>query len=299
MTPLVNYDNNNACVHWYENITQLANQQVSDINRHRWNDIVIAHYTKSGSTGWFGVGGGIAELRKYCELEGWNEGVQKGLESLGDLPVPKLPSFRRKKIRASSGNALDIHRVYSGDLSKAWESTKREQSLTKMTYRGHVNIIIDLCANCTVSAEAMFWRGAVGCLFAKSLIQSGRHVRVIAAATADRPLDWGYGRESGYGEVTIATVIKDWNYPLELNSLFASTALAGFFRYYYFKSICALPHSVDSGLGRSTEFKVDHLNYYLDSTTCLIVENIWDKDQAISRSAQFVRQIEEGISDEG
>ena len=297
MIPLVNYENNDTCVHFYENITQLANQQVSDVNMSYWQDLVTQDYSTYRSTSWLGVPGGIPEVRKYVELDGWEAGVAKGMEALGNLPVPKLPTFRRKKVRAASGNALDIHRVYGGDLSTAWESTKREQSLTKMAFKGHVNIIVDLCANANVGAEAMFWRGAVGCLLAKSLIQSGRHVRIIAAATVENPC--GYrNRDRGYGRVTVATVIKDWNYPLELNSLFASTALAGFFRHYYFKSIMAMPKIVERGIGQAMEFKMEHLNYHIDSTTCIIVESIWNKEQALSRAEAFVKQIENGIKNE-
>jgi hypothetical protein len=295
MVPLINYENNKSVVHWFNDITSISNHPVSEANQDTWRDYILGSYEEDRSLNWFGVNNGIAGVRDAVELRGWEYGVKHGEKTLGVLPVPKLPSIKRRKTRGSSGSALDIHRVYSGDLSKAWESTRREISLNKFSNKGHVNIIIDVGGNCGTSAESMFWRGAAGSLLTKALIASGRNVRVIAVATVVGSVDTEYEKYQ-FNNLTTALVVKDFNQYLDLNSLFACTAMAGFFRYYGFKSILSQKRKCLGNLGRAVTVNVDSLDYYMDGSTSILIENIWSEYDAKQRISHLLSLVEQGKS---
>lgn len=277
----------NNTVIWFDDLTTLATASVPEHNLDVWRDYVS---NDSEGRGWWGIDGGIEAVRKTVELYGWKDGYKRGMEAIGSFKAPRLPQYKRKKVRADQGHALDIHSVMSGQLHRAWEaSEKQHQNVLSM--KGHVNILIDVSANGYVGSGSFFWRGAVGCILAKALIESGRHVRVMACDSTT-----GLGNNRCYRTINIVTVIKEFTAPLDLNRLFSMTALAGFYRYYYFKA-CIMIEDKVHGFGGAGELHAKDINHFLDDTPILVVKDIWDKKQANSKLQELSAKIEGGKYD--
>ncbi len=277
----------NCSIQYYDCFTTLANTEVYSKNMDLWHRL-ISKRSAPESRLWYGTKD-IPELRNFVELYGWSEGAKKGLEVLGDIKAPTLPSIKRKRCRGATGHTINMTSVYNGNLDKAWCTTKKQTNLGRKKASGNVNIVIDIAANCNNSAEKFFWRGAVGCVLARALQKSGRNVAIYVAARANG-IALDTSRPGGAYTQTLIK-IKEYGMPIALDFLFASSALAGFFRYYVFKSWCALPFEVESGLGRSMPPEQRLLSKFLDDKPVLLIHNIWDAEQAKSAIEKLLEQF--------
>ena len=277
----------NCSIQYYDCFTTLANIEVSAENLDLWHSLIRSR-PESENSRWYGTKN-ISELRNFVELYGWEEGAKKGLQLLGDIKAPSLPSIKRKRSRGATGHTINMTSVFNGNLDKAWSTTKKVTNSGRKKATGNVNIVIDIAANCNNSAEKFFWRGTVGCVLARALQKSGRNVAIYVCARAHRcAFDYDLpGRE--YVQTLIK--IKEYGMPLAIDFLFASSALAGFFRYYVFKSWCALPYAVESGLGRSKTPETKLLSKFLDDKPVLLIHNIWDAEQAKEAVERLLEQF--------
>ncbi len=185
-------------------------------------------------TAWYGVPG----LQKAidCLRDGWPAGKKRGdmhVERLQFPPV-RVPTVRRYRKMKEFGDEVDMQRVYSGDLDRAWES--RERSAGSMTQSPSVVIMCNTGMRSNQKADDLFWTGAVVCNMARWLVESGRSVRVISHAFATDDLNDRYKNVSYYTSV----VVKDFTSPLDEEMLFAHTALGAMHRVAIFKSRCLL-----------------------------------------------------------
>jgi hypothetical protein len=239
---------------------------------------------------WYGIANGIAGVRDACELYGWKEGVKKGLQAIGKLEVPHLPSIKRKKCKASYGASLDVSRMYSGNFEKMWNTTKREITSNNRSKKCLINLVINISSHCGISAESFFWRGALGCCLARALQDSGRKVRILSALSTQE-FTYDAGEARGAKNLTTVIEVKKFDQQVEYNTMFSMTALAGFLRYYCFKAILSVPFKVKDCLGRPSPLRVEAMDYLIDDNPTLIIENVWNAREAIEQSKKLVQEV--------
>jgi hypothetical protein len=286
---LINHENSGCTFFYFDSVSSIANVQIPEINMSNWRDTI-----RQESKSWIGIKGGHAALREAVELAGWPEGVKKGMEVFGELTAPTLPSIRRKRVYKDYGHSINMTRIYSGSAHKAWQSSKREMTNKKMSKRGLVNLVIDFSTSCSVHGDAYFWRGALGICLASALMKSGRKVRILACMSTSRMKADGAGdTKKGERNITSALLVKDFSQPIEYNTMFAVTALSGFYRHYQFKVILSVPFRVNSYLGYPDTLKVERLNPILDDNPVVVIENIWDKETALRKAQNIVQELEQ------
>ncbi len=268
--------NKNSTLQYYDCFSSLANQEVHPNNLSNWQRTSRSTSEGRSSMDWYGMPS-VPELRSALELHGWEEGAIVGEEKFGHIKAPPLPSIKRKRCKGSYGHTLNMMSIYNGNFDKAWLTSKKAPSEGRMKKTGNVNVVVDIAGSCTVSAEAFFWRGAVGVMLARALQKSGRNVRILVAGSAR-----GYTREKGAGTNYICTVVnaKDYGVPITLDSMFAMTALAGFFRYYIFKAWCSQKHVMSQGFGRPRTIDEIDLEPIVDNNPVIIVSDIWNEEHA-------------------
>lgn len=150
--------------------------------------------------------------------QGWPEGVERLMQLATREVSPS--SIRRRRERADQGAELDIHAVYRGDLSRAWTRSRRKASATARS----ISLVIDLAANCNITADQLFWRGAAALRLVSALTDAGYNVGIFGAAAGE-----GVDVEGKVNTCQIVS-IKDEDQPLDLDRLAALTAMPGFFR---------------------------------------------------------------------
>lgn len=156
---------------------------------------------------------------------------------------------KRMRKRDYFGDELDIHKVYQGQLDKAWERRQRIEVDSKMHL---VTILIDYVGNWDENATNSLWRSAVACRIAEELESAGKTVKIMVGSMTNSPMQ--YDRRKSATSI----VIKDYNQPLNLERLAAMTHL-GFFRTFGFAALCAHKYKVNSGLGYSDNIRADNL----------------------------------------
>ncbi len=173
---------------------------------------------------WFGTDGGAKEVMRMIDA-GWPEGVQKMREAFKDVQdLLKPESIKRRFQWSDNGDEFDIHRAWSGQLDTAWRRMPKRPSTAPL----HVKLIMNNSANCDVSADALFWRGAVALYLADALQEAGYHVEIIAAFPSSGVMD-----TTGNGDYLTAlptVTLKDARSPLEKNTLATALCLSGTMR---------------------------------------------------------------------
>jgi hypothetical protein len=207
---------------------------------------------------WFGCDDGITAMQKV--KDGWPEMYARLMNMWGDVrPELKLsPSTvhvrRRKRMRADYGDTLDMHRVWSGELDKAWERPERTYRLSAS--QRHAIIYIDLGTTCIEKADSVLWRSAAAILICDLLQATGRSVEIYVGAHQLYPFEdargmWG---DSGKGNsdvpqhLRMAMRVKAYTQPLHMEQLSAMVTMA-FYRTYGFLMIMANPYKTSESLG--------------------------------------------------
>jgi hypothetical protein len=170
--------------------------------------------------------------------QGWPEGVER-LMALATREINPT-SIRRRRERADQGAELDIHAVYRGDLSRAWTRSRRKASSGVR----NLSLIVDLAANCDVTADQLFWRGAAALRLTAALTDAGYNVGIFGAASGTN------ADTEGTVDYCQIVSIKDPDQPLDMDRLAALTAMPGFFRTSLFTGIvkcCDMADKVAAG----------------------------------------------------
>ena len=186
----------------------------------------------SQAQAWYGVDDLQTALR-ICDTQTWPEGLARMREELDlmvDVPIPH--SIKRRSVWGDQGDTLDIHRVYSGQLDRAWRRTVRRTRPASQS----IVIITPLTIARANHADKAFWCGAAVIKLSDVLTQAGYNVSIIgmhstaSAVSNNRAFD--------------SVVVKQAEAPLDVEALVASIAFAGFMRTKCFISINALPWRV-------------------------------------------------------
>jgi len=164
-----------------------------------------------------------------------------------------VKATKRKRIRSGHGDEIDIHKVYQGQIDKAWECRVRE---TVDSTHNFVTILIDYVGNWNENALSSLWRAATALLVVDELERAGKSVKiVIGSVTANC-----FTRTSKYASTSI--VVKDYNKQLSHERL-AAMAHLGFFRSFGFACLCATKYDVNEGLGHSCTMSDELLPLHL------------------------------------
>lgn len=213
---------------FFESLTDLDDYlKKTEFNPSGGNDIKDDYITAESSVvtrmsnkGWYGPS--FEHCLDIFESGKWIEGAERLNKLASGLALPKAKSVRRRRTRGDFGNELDIHRVYSGQLDRAWDKTVRDKTKTGTR---QITIACSVANNVSVDAGAFFWRGAAALKLADSLEDAGYRVQIIAYEGC-RGLD--EYREDDYYFSAIR--LKPFESMLDKTALAASLCLAGFFR---------------------------------------------------------------------
>lgn len=187
---------------------------------------------------WLGVGS-TQEADQYIK-EGWPEGVAKMNQALADIgnEMPKPESVRRRRVRGSFGDSVDMGAVWSGSFDTAFTHTKRRN----VDAPQNVTIAIPLGASWNVLSDDLFWRGAACIKLADLLTEAGFNVRIVAYRSSLKAFKSGAGI---YQEVEI----KQHDTPMDIDALASCLSMAAFFRHVLFKCQCVEAELVADNLG--------------------------------------------------
>tara|TARA_R110001592_G_scaffold68891_1_gene211216 strand:- start:4696 stop:5583 length:888 start_codon:yes stop_codon:yes gene_type:complete len=233
------------------------------------------------------------EVQSYFNGAGWEDGFQKGTDSIGQIEPIKLPSMKRKSRRGPVGSRLDIHQVYAGRIHEAWSVMKREGSFSNNMKKVPVTIVVDLIAGGGESSDEMFWGGAVASMLADSIAESGRPVKVIGAFKVSNLESRPKLEFKDHAYTAFVFKIKDFQEPVDVLKLFTVTALGGFFRYYGFKAMFDMPFTVKKTLGHCRSVTTEDLESVTGSENGVVlhISNVKSQNGAIKMLENFRKQM--------
>lgn len=245
-------------------------------------------------TSWFGIDdspnleASINEVRRRV-IEGWAEGAERIASMAGILP-PEARSLRRRVVHAEFGNEIDIHRVYSGQLSRAWSLPRRSlrQAVREVT------LVVPLGVKWSISAKQLFWRGAAILKMADLLQKAGYAVEIVgvcAAHNIDAP---------GKLDMIHTVQLKASSQPLDVSALAATCCMVGFVRIYCFRAVASAPAQITSAMGYYKEARLDKMvQHYIASEltgqhVITAPTDLYSQRAAEDWISESVKRIEEG-----
>lgn len=209
----------------FTSLQDLEVAEIPDINKEQAERRIF----NQDRPNWFGPKGfnTFSDVQKAVN-KGWPDGVKKARKLGKDIEVPPVKSIRRRRIRGDRGDTLDIHAVNSGAFDKAWTRRgKRETSAPPQ-----LTMAVNLTANYTIKATALYWRGAAALKLAEMLEDSGYSLEIWAFDSTSK----AFGENSS-NKNRNAYLLKESGQQIFANSLISTIGLAGFFRGYGFKAI--------------------------------------------------------------
>lgn len=224
----------------------------------------------SGDMGesWLGAKNLTQLLHEY--ENGWEAGVEQIKNIQIDVTTEQGESVKRRRIRAESGDNLDMFRVYRGDLDMAWERCQRKHKIGNRM----LNLIVNVAANYSVTSDKLFYAGACAVRAVEELELAGYSVAVYGAVSISSP-------SSGGGVVSGLYVykVKEHNESVDLNTLAIDLCRSGCFRYFGFQAIevfCdVFGKEVSSSYGRPMGINKEHLGWLgLDGNSLVISEAV-------------------------
>lgn len=253
----------------FESIVELDDTEPADINRRHFDESVV-HKWGGGDTSWWGCRGAWHGVRELV-TKGWPEGLERGRALMRELDFPPamLKSVRRRKRKADSGDSLDIHRVYQGELDKAWTQTYRDQGA--MALGQSISIVVDVCAPAMAHADQLFWNGATAAVVVDALQRSGRSCELVATF---------HTMFSHEMSVMNSVVVKPMDRVMDPELLFACTALAGFSRGYMFKAADIAPYRCPGSYGHIIRGAASP---FFSGQRIMYIDQCWDERRAKAR----------------
>lgn len=225
---------------YYDNLQEVETAPIAKINKNQWDRYmrIVCSYSGYRAQDWLGCDS-VSQVIDFV-TNGWAAGVDKGIAAQGKFAPPKIKYIRRKRKWSDQGDHIDIHRVNSGNIDRAWQRAVKTSGGSRKTGR-NVVIAVDIAGNCNVSSESLFWAGAAASVMASNLVVAGYNVAVVSYHLTS------YQGSSNVDYSHMSAMLKGFDEPLDLSRLYSTTALAGFFRYYSFRMKAAsdainLPH---------------------------------------------------------
>lgn len=179
-----------------------------------------------GDLHWLGVDS-EKEFDEVCANGVYPRGLEALDEMSGGFTPDPMPSIRRRRRWGADGDALDMGRVWSGQLDRAWSGVHRESRPST----GQVTLVVNLVASCGVPAEQIMWQGVAAIKAADQLTEAGYAVRILVGIFVLRE---GRNAKRGDNLVVLATA-KDFDQPLDKAALSVTIAMAGWWRVHALK----------------------------------------------------------------
>jgi hypothetical protein len=185
---------------------------------------------------------------------GWPELRERCIKMLNgiELDLPLFPTMsqvrRRKRIRDEQGDALDIGRVWNGQLDTAWERPVRTERNAMNTKR--ITVAFDVTANAYVSNDMAMWRAALCTLLVDSLARAGRVFEIWVVDSTASPFTWGSHMPM---KLWSAWCVKRTGDPLLLDRVCAMVSV-GFMRTAGFMAMGAGTWSPSTGFGAAMNY---------------------------------------------
>jgi len=236
---------------WFDSLEEFASKSDELVkngpNSGRWLEVLTSYRYNEVERN--GVGSQREAMRK-C-IDGWPEllpilhekvAILKQQVDLGEVEAVSVSMRRRKRTRNDYGDSLDITRVWSGQLDKAWERPVRRQVMTA-TQR-YATIFVDLAMFFDNTFEQSLWRAALAYCLVEVLTGMGINTEIWCGSShVGQFMSPSYPRKSWR-----AVRIKEYTQPLTDERL-AAMVSAGFHRTWGWKMICAQPMRVNDGFG--------------------------------------------------
>jgi hypothetical protein len=173
---------------------------------------------------WMGLEGEAkdGETAFACSTRLVKDGYRKGLDLIQKVkdkvtaPTPK--TVRRYQKWMAQGDDVEMQRIWSGNLDYAWRGTARD------TRHGpqRVRILVDAIESGGNGAAGMRWRGVAALKLSDLLTEAGYSVQVESVISC---------KDSSSSRIfKLRTIVKEYEQPLDLLTLAATTTLPAFFR---------------------------------------------------------------------
>lgn len=230
----------------FEELTKLTPEMINRKNSRLWAQL---QENRHNNTSWFGGPRTIGEMHDKV-INGWPEmrtrthlyvkQLNDTLETTEAIPID-IEHRRRKRTRGDYGDTLDIHRVWAGELDKAWERPTKKPRLT-LSER-YVTLYADLCASSGKDAFASIWRAAVAIKLVDLYTQAGYSLEVWVGNSARYAYPGSSIVSSWY-----ASRVKEYSMPVH-EERFAAMLGVGYLRAVGFAQMVAGPYGADYSLG--------------------------------------------------
>lgn len=235
-------------------------------------------------------GGGFVTLSDYLGFarRGWPEGLARMREILGELSFPRATSIKRRPVWSDEGDDVDMGRVYAGDLERAWRRTVRKNA----TAPQHLRIWTSCSYPGYTSPDKFFWRGAVACVLSDALEEAGYRVQINCHSASLGLYTERVSLLSGHRfDGFMALKLKDYDQPLLLEQVAATTAHAGFLRVAFFAAELshhgpAIPH-----MGRSGVFETPE-KLPLAEDGDIVIDKVSDEDGARKKIREIMARFQ-------
>ena len=173
---------------------------------------------------WMGITGEVqpGETSLACASrlvrEGWRNGLDLIQKVTDKVTAPTPKTVRRVQRWQAQGDDVEMQRIWAGNLDYAWRGTHRD------TRHGpqRVRILVDAIESGGNGAEGMRWRGVAALKLCDLLTEAGYSVQVESVISCN---------DSSSDRVfKLRTIVKEYEQPLDLLTLAATTAMPAFFR---------------------------------------------------------------------
>ena len=210
----------------------------------------------------------------------WAEGIQiveRMTRELDSADLPKPVSRKRKpRFDETDGDELDYDRLRTGQ--PFWRTSRRQNTRGPAT----ITVVVDVCANCSVKAKDILWRGAAAVALTKRLEEAGYRVELWAAAYSLE----NYHSTSGF----VAVCLKRPSEPLDESTLINAVSGWGF-RSLWFQASCLGERPIKGNLGRARTPGKQELDQITPDANRVLIADAFTYESAVAKVRQAIQTI--------
>lgn len=188
------------------------------------NADAMTSWIEGNQWGWMGLDGEhkpgenhFTATARLCR-EGYRKGVDLMAKVADKITAPTPKTVRRYQRWQEHGDDVEMQRIWAGSLDNAWRGTHRD------TRHGpqRVRILIDAIESGGNGADGMRWRGVAALKLSDLLTEAGYSVQVESVISC---------KDSSSDRLfKLRTIVKEYEQPLDVLTLAATTCLPAFFR---------------------------------------------------------------------
>ena len=192
----------------------------------------------------------LGDQELYVKLQPMADEISRVLGSHTTTYRQQVLKAKRVRVRDIFGDTLDIHRVYQGQIDKAWERRKRIESNEEHNL---ITILVDIGGTGSDDVLESLWRAAATLKIVDDYEKAGKSVKLLVGTVASGAL------ADSYDVMSQTITVKNYNERLPLERVAAMCHL-GFHRTFSFASRHCQPYApVSFAYGRSIPITHGHL----------------------------------------